>query len=624
MAADRDPVPRARHPGHWLGGLLVLGIVGAGLVAAALLLWENVDIRRLSRAIRVPEAALPTPLPPPVPAHAEVAYRAALFRSPASDAFFPDSAHRPRLLRFWEGLVEETGGAASVVSGVEGVDALGPETAVVAPAAVCLSSAEAEALRRHAERGGGVLLTWAAGARDASCEWAGWTTLRRLTGAPAVREVGERAAVYLAVPDGLPPAAGLDPASRIELRAEAQIALVGGGVRVFWSDWALNPAPAAGEEGADAAVWLRRADGGGRVAWYGFTADQAASAEDAARLRRLARGGLLWAAGLSTASLAPWPGGNRAALLVAEDVESEFRNAEALASLAKERGFPVTFFVLSRMALDHPELAGALGAAGEIGSQTSDHEVVAGLPYAEQLVRLRRSWQEIRGWSGDSARGLRPPEERFDSATLRAWRSLGGEYLAATNDGRSGSPELFGTPEGPVVLLPRVVEDDYNVIVQRARMRASELRGAFLDGARKVEALGGLAILSLHSQVGGTPERVRVVGEVVDSLRARGGWWLASGLEIARWWLARHGATVTARVTSEGVAAEVTAPPDRPLPDAWLRLTLPEGTEGREPTLDGSPVAYRSTPWGLEVPLGDLAAGESRTVRVGPIPEEGS
>ena len=36
--------------GHWLGGLLLLGILAAGVVAAGVMLWQNIDIQRLTRS----------------------------------------------------------------------------------------------------------------------------------------------------------------------------------------------------------------------------------------------------------------------------------------------------------------------------------------------------------------------------------------------------------------------------------------------------------------------------------------------------------------------------------------------------------------------------------------------
>ena len=64
MRRKREPVPRARAAGHWLGGILLLGLLAGGVVVAAVLLWENLDVRQLAPTL----ASDPGPLPDPEPA----------------------------------------------------------------------------------------------------------------------------------------------------------------------------------------------------------------------------------------------------------------------------------------------------------------------------------------------------------------------------------------------------------------------------------------------------------------------------------------------------------------------------------------------------------------------------
>ena len=93
MQRRREPLPRARDSWVWLGGVLVLGFAGAGAVAAAVTLWENVDVRELSPGF------VATPPPPPFaepavwPARARSTFSAVVYWSDASAAFFPDATH---------------------------------------------------------------------------------------------------------------------------------------------------------------------------------------------------------------------------------------------------------------------------------------------------------------------------------------------------------------------------------------------------------------------------------------------------------------------------------------------------------------------------------------------------
>ena len=133
--------------------------------------------------------------------------------------------------------------------------------------------------------------------------------------------------------------------------------------------------------------------------------------------------------------------------MLTQDVESHFANSLNLARVAKEKAVPATFFVVSQLASEFPELADSLEEAGEIGSHSSDHTVVADRAYVDQRARLSRSQAELRNWAGEQAFGLRPPEERFDEATLRAWTWNGGSYIVGVNEARTGSPEVFDLVE---------------------------------------------------------------------------------------------------------------------------------------------------------------------------------
>ena len=620
MSPRRDPVPRARSALHWLRGFLVLGIVAAAVVVAGVKLWESIDIQRLTRTSALAEpVTIPPALPPAQAVAAPTPFSVALYYSHASASHFPDSAYYPDLLDRWEGLMAAAGARVTRISSAAQVAALEPTDVIVAPSAVCLSPDEVAAFRAHEGRAGGLVLTWATGARDAQCKWRDWHAAAALTGSRDVRQIEQRDALYFTVPADLPLSSGFDPGTRVELRFESQLAATTADARVYWSDWSLNAAPVAGSAVVNAAALANVTEAGGRVAWFGFRLGQGARPEDERRLETVALNGLRWVAGIPTAEVLPWPGDARAALLIAEDVESEFTNATALAALARRKSVPATFFVVSEMALDYPAMADSLVAAGEVGSQTSNHTVLVNLPLADQRTRLRRSWSEVRGWTGDSAFGLHPPEERFDLNTLRAWRETGGSYIVGLNEARSGSPEVFEADEGEVVLLPRIIKDDYNVFVQESAMRARRLTEAYLEGIAKVRSLGGIAVLSLRSQVGGDPGRVEVVGEVIDSARANGDWWIASGREIAAWWSARRAAALrVVRATDREIVLDVAAPSDAALSGAWLQVMLPQGEVTWVPTIAGREVRYASTSLGVRIALPDLAAGARATVTLSP------
>jgi peptidoglycan/xylan/chitin deacetylase (PgdA/CDA1 family) len=601
-----------------LGGILLLGVLAAGVIAAGVKLWQDIDIQRLSGSavFREPHV-IPPALPPRVPAVAPQPYPAALFVSNLSLGFFADSSYYLGLVDRWEELTAETAGQVTRVTSASEIESLAGKGLLVAPSAVCLREQEAAALRNHAERGGGLVLSWAPGARDSDCQWLGFEAVARLLGTPEVRELEARESAYLTVPAGTALSAGFDPGTRVELGYESQMAASTGGPRVFWSDWSLNSQPAGESSDANAAAMTAWTEAGGRIVWFGFRLGQGARPEDQAKADRLVINGIRWAAELPAADITHWPGNSRSALLIEQDVESQFSNVAALADIAIRESVPMSFYVVSQLALQHPELADSLKKAGEIGSQTSDHVTVGGRTLSDQQTRLRRSWTEILEWTGDSAYGLRPPEERFDENTLRAWRDAGGTYVVGVNELRTAAPEVHETPSGLVVLLSRMVKDDFNVFVQESALRSVRLLQAYLDGMDKVRTLGGLAVISTHSQVAGEHGRIRTINGVIDSARADGDWWIATGLDIANWWLARSETDVQmGYAPGAELEVRVTAPAGHRLAGAWLNVDLPGYPEYWAPLVDGRPTEYVLTDWGMRIPLVDLPPRATTVVRL--------
>ena len=655
MRPGREPVPRAREATSWLGGILLLGTLGGGVVAAAALLWENLDLGRVVPELVSAPAAAPLPVLAPEPVPAGTGFDALLFRSVRTAAFFPDPDHHPAAMAAWRSVLTGAGARIREVSTAEELRGASPDQVLVFPETACLSGEEREALISHLDAGGSVVADWALGARDGNCEWRGWQVVAGITGSPVVREIPSREALFYTVPTGLPLTPGLDPGTRIELRPDPSLAIRVDGARVYWSDWALNPAPDEADGVADAAAMTRRTEAGGRVAWFGFRAGQGATPRDSVLLARTLRNGVLWAAGRPIAELAPWPNGHRAALMVSVDVESQPEHAGPTADLLREAEVPTTWFAVSRRVRESPHLGPRLAQSGEIGAQTPDQAPVAGLPPGDQRVRLRRAASEIEAWAGERPRGFRPTEEAFDAATVDAWHREGGRYLVGLNHARSGSPEIHpvAREDGGMVLLPRLVKDDYNVFVQDGALRSERLVEAYVRGMAKLHALGGFALIAAHTQILDSDNRRRALLSAADAARSQDGWWLARGSDVADWWRARSRTRVApaprsgyggpgrsrdpvadpsagiGAPTAEGTAvppadvvAFVVEASEEGLRGGWLEVVLPRDPD-LVPLLDGAPVAYEVTPWGLRLPLGTLEAGRPREVRLVPGPEAG-
>jgi peptidoglycan/xylan/chitin deacetylase (PgdA/CDA1 family) len=621
MRPERDPVPRAREAWLWLSGLLLLGVLGAGAVAAAALLWENIDIRQLTPGLAQVQSLPPEPDPPAPPAIAALPFEAVLFDSPRNRRFPTDTTFYTDELDRWRDLVAALGGRVRLAEDADDLRGLSDTDLLLMPEAPCLTTGELAAVGEHVGTGGSLVANWAIGTRAEDCEWRGWEALLDLTGAEDVRELPSRQALYFAVPAGLAVSPGVDPGTRVELRPDRSIALKTAGSHVYWSDWALNPAPDPDGAGADAVVSTTETQGGGRVAWFGLRLGQAATPRDSMLVRRVVQNGVLWAAGVPVVAPSPWPDAARAALVFTLDVEAEHQNASGVAQVLEAEGLTASFFAVSQAVKDDGELAETLARVGEVGSQTVDHTPIVGLPPQEQELRLRRAADEIERWTGVAPTGLHPPEEAHDSASLAAWKLAGGRYVLGGTGARSGSPELHTVPGGSMVVLPRVLKDDYGVFVQDGAVRAKRLSDAFVAGVDKMRAIGGLAVIAGHTQIMSRGTRLDAIRVVADSARSQGDWWITRADRVAEWWAARGEVVLSWSepaplpmldgIRASGLPDLMVHGPSAEMDGLWIDLVVP-GSDRLIPLVDGRTVEFKTTEWGLQVPVGLLRAGESR------------
>ena len=155
-------------------------------------------------------------------------------------------------------------------------------------------------------------------------------------------------------------------------------------------------------------------------------------------------------------------------------------------------------------------------------------------------------------------------------------------------------------------------------------LRSEGLAGAWLEGTRKLRAIGGLAVVAGHTQIIADGPRLDAVRTIADTARADGGWWLAQADDVAAWWLNRS--TVEVRwsdaSTDPGQGFERSGIPDltvfisleSAIDDLWLDVVLPSSEDGLLPTIDGTSVEYVDEPWGMRVRVGSLIGGELRRV----------
>jgi peptidoglycan/xylan/chitin deacetylase (PgdA/CDA1 family) len=350
---------------------------------------------------------------------------------------------------------------------------------------------------------------------------------------------------------GSPLTDDIPPGARLDLKPAGQLALRHPGRDAYYSDYELQPAPASNQALLDGAL-SHGAYGKARVVYWGFELrDAVARPWNDAVLALLVRNSVRWAAGQSSVTIEPWPDARRAAAVLAQDVEDHFGNVRyALDSLraANVRG---TFFLTSDLALRNPRLAARLGEEGEVGTHSENHRLLGGTPAVAQRERLERTQHDLTALFGNGVRGLRPPQEQFDTATMSGWLSAGGTYMLGANDSRSVGPELLPVGADTIVLLSRNGGDDFTA-VREGHRDPSATADIFLHDYQRIRALGGLYVLSYHSQLLATPELVPALARVARTISTDSLVWLTTAGAAATWWRSRAELDVRLRQRGPG------------------------------------------------------------------------
>jgi peptidoglycan/xylan/chitin deacetylase (PgdA/CDA1 family) len=355
--------------------------------------------------------------------------------------------------------------------------------------------------------------------------------------------------VYVTLTAGSPLTDDVPPGARLDLKPAGQLALRHPVRDAYYSDYALQPAPAAGQPLLDGAL-AHGYYGKARVVYWGFELRDAVSRPwNDAVLALLVRNSVRWAAGGSSVTIEPWPDDRRAAAVLAQDVEDHFGNARYALDSLRAAGVRGTFFLTSDLALRNPRLARRLGEDGEVGTHSENHRLLGGTPASAQRQRLEKTQRDLTDLLGGSVRGLRPPNEQFDRATMAGWIAAGGTYLLGANDSRSVGPELLAVGADTLVLLSRTGADDF-MAVREGHRDPDAIAAVFRREYQRTRALGGLYVLSFHSQLLATPELVPALARVAREISGDTATWLTTAGVAARWWRAR--ASLDVRLQQRG------------------------------------------------------------------------
>lgn len=537
--------------------------------------------------------------------------RVALLRDPASIPFYENPKAYDLALDSWAEILVGAGALVDRVTPDEA--ALGASSVLVVAATPCLSTPARRAMQTAGSRGRGVIFTGLTGVRDAGCREIGYGLLAELVSAARADTVAASPEQYITFASGSPLALGIPPGSRLELKSAPHVAVRHRGRDAYYSDRDLNPLPTEQTTLVDGAV-VHEVSRDRRVVYFGFELGTFADRPwERAMTRMLVRNAVALAAGVPLASVDAWPAGYAAAAVIAQDVEDEFENARPALDTLMAAGVPGTFFVVSDLARRHEKLTLAMASAGEVGTHTENHARLGG-DAAQQRRRLGATQNDLTEMLGRPVRGMRPPEEQFDEVSLQAWKDVGGRYVFGANDGRSASPEMVQIGDEPFVLIGRVVDDDYLTVRRANIFEPHRLAEDQLRAFEKVRQLGGLFIMSYHSNMLARPKTIGALGIVARALKADTTVWLTTAGAVADWWMVRH--NLIASVTPEpNEVLAVTVQNGAPVASlaATVTVTLPNGRRATAAT-DGDLLSAHPATARVRVP--PLAAGGSYTTRI--------
>ncbi len=534
------PEPRNQRAGAaFFTAVLVLAVIGA---IASVYLWRHGiqsrrdrDARAAARwaAIRV-ESRLPA-------ARLAAPVRVAVLHDPASDRWFNGAAPLDTITNAWITTLRTIGADAAAVdpgnsAAIRAVDVL------VVPSQPCLGMAARAAVDDVLARGGGVITSWLTGTRNGVCGDAGYAFLTRVTAASRVDTLDRRARTLVTLPDGGALAADLPPGATFEVLSAHDGAVRRVGRDAYYSDGVLNPAAASAQAGLDGAI-THTAVGGGRAVYWGFDlARVVARPWDRAVAQLLLRNSVAWAAGDPIVSLAPWPAGRRAAVVVVQQVDGPADDASLARDTVQQPGGRRTFLFATNTAHDRKDIVRRLAASGEVASRPDD-ELRISRTDEEQTEKFRTMRGDLADLLGHQVAGMMPPMERIDPLLALSWARAGGSYLLAGNGARSASPELLAVDSALLVLIPRVADDD------AAALRASTTTAVSLDASyrsafAKLRALGGLYVMRHHASLLARADLAPALMRATRLATADSTIWVATARDVASWWMARSRITI--------------------------------------------------------------------------------
>ena len=256
-----------------------------------------------------------------------------------------------------------------------------------------------------------------------------------------------------------------------------------------------------------------------------------------------------------------WPQGIQSAALLSVDVDADSPFLWSLGNDAPQRiatheirrfgprtglyrlldlfaryGFKGSFYVPGYVAEANPEILPAILEGGhEIGLHGYFHEIVSEVSDAEFTGALEASFELFQKQTGKTPVGFRSPAWDLTPHMLREIRRLGLAYDSSLS-GFDHPYDIDGITELPVQWM---VDDAIVFKFEgggRDKWPYQSGRGVIDDWIREWRMLhryGGMFTLTVHDWISGRAQRIALLEELLDAIKAEKGVWVATAQEIA-------------------------------------------------------------------------------------------
>jgi peptidoglycan/xylan/chitin deacetylase (PgdA/CDA1 family) len=451
---------------------------------------------------------------------------------------------------------------------------------LILPSALALGKEERADIMAFHAAGGAILTTWATGTRAGSGDWEGWEFLRDL-GTTAHGEIAPSAeANHLILTGESPLSRTLSAGQRVFMSktAEPILRLKGEASAARLMNWARVTDSDRRAEGA--VVYTDASPTVGRVVSFAFA--ESTWESHPLPIFPLFDDTIAWLQREPAVTLAAWPQGKQAAQVIEMDTEQGFANATAFAAQARAAQFPASFYILTSVAKQFPDVLRALAREFDIGYHGDIHVSFKGQPLSEQGKRLQDMRAELTSIlpKAPALTGFRAPTEGYDATTELLLQKNGFRHHVADPNRTDGRLPLIAKQDGvpldqALIVLPRTQRDDLNLHWEK--LTPEQTVQALIDDADQAFETGSLGLLSIHSQNFGPDSALtRALPDLLAHLKTLGRpLWMASASDVAQWWRERERVRLSSNFTGKRLEISLTITGDKPVKGAALTVMLP-------------------------------------------------